>query len=117
MRPDLRLEKLRAGPAWLLSAAFFILLWLPLVDWAFHLDHAPMPNEKRAPARFPDLASGARRWHQLVSDLDAYYSDHFGFRNRLIRWNNRWKRKWFKESSVADVMIGRQGWLYFTGND
>jgi hypothetical protein len=53
----------------------------------------------------------------LPSGLEAYYNDHFGFRKRLIRWERKWKRSWFREAGRAEVLIGRDGWLYFADKE
>lgn len=100
--------------ALLQAALFLIALWLPTLDSFFNLDKAPWLNEKRTPATFPAIAPNAKSLLALPAGLEAYYNDHFGFRRRLIRWEQRWKQDVFKESSLPDVMIGRDGWLFFT---
>ena len=94
---------------------FFSFLWLPTLDLFFGLDHAPTPNENRASATWPSFAFTLAQVHALPGSLEAYYNDHFGFRKRLIRWEHKWKRKWFDDFSCADVLIGRNGWLYYSG--
>jgi hypothetical protein len=117
MHPVIQQNKPHAGASVFLIGAFFLLLWLPLADSAFHWDRAPMPDEKRAPAAYPQYTPEVKPLRDYFSGLEAYYADHFGFRNQLVHWNNRWKRKWFKESSVSQVMMGRDGWLYFSAQD
>lgn len=95
-------------------AAFFGLLWLPTLDTFFHWDKAPEPNENRAPARFPQFESSLAGTRNFFSGLEAYYNDHFGFRKRLIRWGHKWKRYAFNDRSAHEVVIGRDGWLFFT---
>ena len=99
-----------------LAIAFLIALWLPSLDSFFGLDHAPIPNENRAPAKFPSIALSVASLRSLPSGLEAYYNDHFGFRKRLIRWERKWRRSWFHDAGYVDVLIGRDGWLYFSGN-
>lgn len=110
-------EKIRNGVSILLIAAFLALIWLPTLDSFFGLDKAPTPNEKRAPAKFPEFNASVEGIRQFLAGLEAYYSDHFGFRKRLIRWEHRWKRGLFKESTLSDVMIGRDGWLFYAGDN
>jgi alginate O-acetyltransferase complex protein AlgJ len=99
----------------LLQAALFLTaLWLPTLDSFFDLDKAPWLNEKRTPATFPEIAPNSKSLLALPAGLEAYYNDHFGFRRRLIRWEQHWKQDVFKESSRPDVMVGRDGWLFFT---
>ncbi len=117
MNMNLQLNNLRNRVAWVFIGLFFILLWLPLADSAFDLDRVPLTDEKRALATFPEYAPGVKPMREYLMGIDAYYADHFGFRNQLLRWNNRWKRRYFKESSVANVVLGKDGWLYFSGQD
>lgn len=98
-------------------ALFFVLLWLPLADSVFDLDRVPLAGENRAPAVFPEYAPGVKPMREYFAGLDAYYTDHFGFRNQLLRWNSRWKRKYLNDSSVVSVVMGKNEWLYFTGAD
>src|SRR4051812_29156386 len=109
------LEKISKTTQWVIIALFIDLLWLPALDSYFHLDRAPIPNEKRAPASFPSFNPSLDGIRNFISGLDAYYNDHFGFRKQLVKWDRRWRRDWFKESSLADVVIGRDGWLYYSG--
>jgi len=97
------------------STLFAVLICLPALDWAFHLDHAPIPNEKRRPAPFPDFR-GLAQTRDFLSGLTAWFDDHFGFRRRLVRTNNHYKHQLFG-ASEKEVLEGRDGWLYFTAGD
>ena len=96
----------------LLIPVFIGLLWLPMLDSFTGLDHAPIPDEKRMLAKFPQF-HGIVQLKPFIVGVEDYFNDHFGFRNRLIRWNNRWKRKLFGEAQTTKVIIGRNGWLFF----
>lgn len=91
---------------------FVVLLWIPLFDAAFKFDPSPAPNEKRALAEFPNFSFQPTTWRDYFAGLEKYYNDHFGFRKTLLRWEHKWKRSLFRESSVTEAMIGRDGWLY-----
>jgi alginate O-acetyltransferase complex protein AlgJ len=97
------------------ATVFLVLILLPLADSALKLDRAATLNEKRLPARFPAFAPGWGGLRAFLAGLEAYYADHFGFRKTLLQWEHRWKRELFRESTVSDVMIGRDGWLFLTG--
>ncbi len=99
-----------------LILCFGVLLWLPTADHFLKLDYAPQPNENRALAGFPKLTASLDGVHDFPAGLEAHFRDHFGFRNRLIRWERRWKHDWFKESASPDVFTGQKGWLYFSGD-
>ena len=77
------------------------------------LDHCPPQNEKRKLAAFPEHGPQQRAGAYLAA-LQRYFDNHFGFRNRLVRWNNHWKRALFHESPVNMAMQGRDGWLYWS---
>ncbi len=108
-------EQFKYNTAVSLIVCLFVLLWLPTLDLFFHLDRSPMPNENRALASFPVLKANIASIHDFPAGLEAYFRDHFGFRNRLIRWERRWKHDLFRESASADVITGQDGWLYFSG--
>lgn len=105
-------NRIRAAANAALILLFLVLLWIPLFDSAFHLDPSPAPNEKRALAEFPTFSSKPAAWRDYFAGLEKYYNDHFGFRKTLLRWEHKWKRGLFRESSVTEAMIGRDGWLY-----
>ncbi len=96
----------------MLILLFFTVLWIPLFDSVFKFDPSPAPNEKRALAEFPKFSPKPAAWRDYFAGLEKYYNDHFGFRKTLLRWEHKWKRSLFRESSVTEAMIGRDGWLY-----
>ena len=98
-----------------LIVAFFSLLWLPTLDSLFHLDHAPTPNEKRLLNTFPKWSAPGVSPKAYLGGIEAWFNDHFGFRKRLVRLHGKWKRDLFKDSSLADVIVGRDGWLFYGG--
>src|ERR1051325_2850612 len=60
----------------LLILLFVTFLWLPALDSLFHLDHAPLPNEKRRLADFPAYQR-LRTLKHFLSGLENYFSDNF----------------------------------------
>jgi alginate O-acetyltransferase complex protein AlgJ len=40
--------------------------------------------------------------------------DNFGWRDRVIRWHHLFKHRALGESPVTDVIVGRNGWLFFS---
>ncbi len=115
MKPASLPDKIRQGKMLLLSLLFLALIYLPTLDWLFHLDHAPMPNEKRLLAKFPEFR-GLARLQEFVAGLESYFNDHFGFRKRLIQRNNSWKRQLFHDAPYNNVIVGLDGWLFFVGD-
>ena len=83
-------------------------MWLPL-------DPTPAPTENRIleakpsePRRLRDLPAYAKQYR-------LYFSDHFGFRRLLLRWNADLKLA-IGDSPSAKVLVGRNGWLFYTGD-
>ena len=72
-----------------------------------------LPNEQRTSTPRPTL-SGAGS--QYPEQFDAYFRDNFGWRDRLIRWHNLFKFQVFSQSPVRSVVLGRNGWLFYTGD-
>lgn len=98
-----------------LIIAFVIFLLLPTVDSFLGLDRTPTPNENRAPATMPVFKPTLHGAGEYLSGLEKYFNDHFGFRKRLVRWEQRWKYQIFRQSKPATALEGKDGWLYFTG--
>jgi alginate O-acetyltransferase complex protein AlgJ len=73
-----------------------------------------LSNEQRTLAPRPTLY-GARS--QYPEQFDAYLRDHFGWRDRAVRWHNLFKFHVFHQSPVRTVLLGRNGWLFYAGDD
>lgn len=95
----------------LLSAVFIALILLPTLDFFFGLDPTPVVNENRNPAAAP-VWSGLENLQPTLGQSEKFFNDHFGFRQLLLRRYLRIKHKWFGSPPAADVIIGRDGWLY-----
>ena len=114
MANPLQFEQAGKAMKMALIVAFIALLWLPTLDGLFHWDQTPQLNEKRALARFPAMQPGLSGLRSFVSGVEAFYNDHFGFRKRLVYWGQRWRHAWFKESPLPTVMVGQNGWLFYS---
>ena len=110
--PGRELLKRRADTG--LIIAFLIFLCLPAADSFLHLDPAPTPNENRRPAAFPPFAFTLNGAREFVAGIENYFNDHFGFRHQLVRWEQRWKWKFFRDSRTSDVLVGKTGWLFYS---
>ncbi|MBI5604522.1 MAG: hypothetical protein HY879_14340 [Deltaproteobacteria bacterium] len=102
------------GTGWrvLSIGLFFLFLWLPLVDMFLPLLPKMEQTEKRALAQAPKL-----RWNSLKDfpvSYDRFFNDRFGGRTLLIRLNNFIHLKWFQVSPAKSVLIGKEGWLFYT---
>ncbi len=114
------------GTALALGVAFVLALWLPLLDWV--LDFAPeLPNfEKREYARLPSLlppadaqggglAGALERLDRFPAGFEAWHDDHFGLRSQLVRGHNLVVSRVLASPPNDEVVIGRDGWLYYAG--
>jgi hypothetical protein len=86
------------------------MLALPLI--ALRPGGGPLASEKRARAELPLVRVAGI---QYPEKFDAFFRDHFGFRERLIRWHSVLKIKALRESPVRNVVVGSDGWLFYGG--
>jgi hypothetical protein len=101
---------------WSIAILFVLCLLLPLVVWFVQGDASFSETEKRPLQQFPKISSydSVTSWSK---GFDAYYQDHFGFREWFIHRHQRELSKRFGVSGVAEVIEGREQWLYLAGGD
>ncbi len=97
---------------WLLASSFLAALWLPLADTWIGLDPAPKVVELRVPAAWPEFSWAPEVVRQLPKAIESYYDDHFGFRNSLIRLNNRLRLITGSNLHDTPVIVGKDEWVY-----
>jgi hypothetical protein len=94
----------------LLIAGFFALLWTPLVAkalrWGKNVDLA----ENRVLAQRPSLRTTPLA--ELPKKIDAYLRDRLPFRSLMVRCNGLLRHKYLGLGS-AQVLVGKDGWLFF----
>lgn len=86
-------------------AVFLVMSLVPL--FAFSGKQAAIGNETEADK--PALSDGLK----FTANVDAYFSQKFGFRNRLVYAQNVLKETIFKTSGQVDVIVGEDGWLFY----
>ncbi|MBL0044378.1 MAG: hypothetical protein IPP33_08275 [Flavobacteriales bacterium] len=99
-------------PVELVTALLFCgLISLPLLSALLPIEPAIADTEKRPLAEEPLL-----RMHSLLDfpvKYTRYYSDHFGFRKLLFRWNSLFHTYVLRCSSMPDnVVFGKEGFLF-----
>jgi alginate O-acetyltransferase complex protein AlgJ len=72
-----------------------------------------LSNEQRTRVARPDLAKAGA---QYPEQFDAYFRDNFGWRDRLIRWHHLFKFHFLRQSPVDNVIVGRDGWLFYAAS-
>lgn len=117
--------------AWATQAFLFLVgIALPLAGRIVgFVPEATGTEEKRSLAEPPRLAPtpaeieavGSRLRAQLErigafpATFESYFDDHFGFRRQLIRADNVLRARWLGVSPSPEVVIGREGWLFYAG--
>lgn len=100
----------------ILIVLFMVLLWLPTLDSLFHFDRTAPRNENRALAEFPKRPAGGHDLQAYIGGLEAYFNDHFGCRKYLVKLSNKLKKS-LKETTILNVLVGKDGWLFITDCD
>ena len=90
-----------------------VLLLAPLICMPFAGGDASQEKRDLAPA--PQLmVDGGPNWG-FLSDAGDYFADHFAFRSLMIDVDATLKQTVFKTSSTDNVVVGKDGWLYYAG--
>ena len=95
------------------SCVFVAILLLPLVCMPFASSDASA--EKRELARAPQLMIDGRPNVNVLSEAGDYFADHFAFRSLLVECDSTLKQKLFLTSATDNVVVGNNGWLYYSG--
>lgn len=85
---------------------FLAISIVPLI--AFSDKQAAIGNETKAAK--PKLSDGA----ELTANVDIYFAQNFGFRNRLVYVQNVLKQNVFRTSGQSEVVVGEDGWLFYS---
>lgn len=110
IRPPMVLAEL------LLLAGFGLVISAPILDGVLGLDPTPTSAVGNVSlTELPHLTLALASIPDLVSALPAYYADHFGFRGALVRLSSWCQLRWLGQSSVPQVIVGREGWLFLNG--
>ncbi|MCK5716556.1 MAG: hypothetical protein KAH77_03635, partial [Thiomargarita sp.] len=70
--------------------------------------------EKRQMATLPVFNWKLQTWLSYPKSFEEYYNDNFGFRRTLVSWYQYFKVSIFGNSPSKRIIIGKQGWLFFT---
>ena len=98
-----------------LVSLFLTMLWVALIGSM--RAGVPVDGENRTPATLPQAPSTLRDWLSLPGRFELYFNDHFGARSRLLTFDHWAKAVVFGVSPVSTVLVGKDGWLYFLGED
>lgn len=99
----------------LLIVGFLAAISMPMLGMVLGLDAGFQLRENRRRAQPPGWPRNLGALAAFPRRFENFFNDSFGFRERLIRWLNRAEVEGLGVSSSPDVILGRDGWLYFAG--
>ena len=72
-------------------------------------------KENRKLSKFPEIKKEDGSLNaDWAKEFDTYFSEHFGFRSDLVNAHNTMLDTVFGSSGEDDVIIGKDGWLYYS---
>lgn len=70
--------------------------------------------EKRELSEFPSVTTEDSRLNfDFFDEFDTWFSEHFAFRQQFVNADSRVKSTLMCTSPDSDVIVGRDGWLYY----
>ena len=115
-------EKLKNTLRILYTAAVFGILAVPATALAIRearggdaaAETEAVNTENRVLAQKPSFRNEDQTLNvNYPAEFDAWFSDSFGFRSQLVTAYSKLTGSVFRVSSEKDVIIGKDGWLYF----
>jgi len=97
-----------------LIGLFAVLLLVPLLDMAFHLDPTKPQSENRLLAAFPSRPQNIGGVKKFMAGWEAYFNDHFGCRRCLVMWHNKLMWSLFEDKNARNVLVGPDGWFFIS---
>lgn len=98
----------------LIIISFVIIIIIPTITKFLDYDPYGSINEKRQGISLSIKISNIKDINMIPKNIEAYYNDNFGFRKSIIHLNNIIKMK-IGVSPTSKVIIGKSGWLYYSG--
>ncbi len=102
-------------PKRVLIALFMGAIWLPLVVMVLGPTETESEAERRRLAPLPTLYWDRRALDEFPAQFEAFYNDHFGLRQALVKWYNLLRVAWLQVSPSEWVLVGNRGWLFQGG--
>ena len=101
----------------IVALLFVLALVIPLAGVVMKRNLEETAFEKRRTVAWPAAPSSLAAWRTFPSAFEAAFADRFGGRDRLIALHHFTKTAVFGVSPVDKMLIGRDGWLFFLGED
>jgi hypothetical protein len=96
------------------GAVFVAVTALPLVCKACRVELVEPLGDYRLPTTKPRLTWERASLEEYPQQFEAYFNDHFGLRTALMRGMHTVKGRWLGLSTAAHVLLGLDGWFYYT---
>lgn len=96
-----------------ISVMVMIVLLAPAVGLFFQRDTKVDAQENRVLAVLPAIPSSWQAVVEFPAAFTRFFNDNFAFRRQLIFWRSAIKVLVFGVSSHPDVVLGKNGWLYY----
>ena len=94
-------------------AAVLMLAAFPFVGMSVAASNETTENKELA--GFPRFRSDGTWNVRYLSQLGDYFEDHFAFRQELVAANALIRGRLLGVSASDQVLVGKDGWLYYTG--
>ncbi|MCC8069739.1 MAG: hypothetical protein LIO71_08325 [Ruminococcus sp.] len=94
---------------------FFVMCLVPIVCIPIVGNSVDSTSENRTLSQMPKLINDDGSINTSVGvEFETYLSEHFAFRNQLVQLNNQAYYSIFGQSAEDDVIVGKDGWLYYS---
>ncbi len=93
-------------------AVCMVICLIPFVCMTFAKTDTTTENKELA--KLPALVEKGRFNTGFLPGLGDYFNDHFAFRPELVTTDAEIQSKVFRVSNVGTVVVGSDGWLYYT---
>jgi alginate O-acetyltransferase complex protein AlgJ len=98
----------------LLVALFLTAISMPLGLNLAGIDGADAEGENRKLNEAPSYDGTLDSIGRFGNQFGKWFEDHFGLRSELIRWHGIVHYFWMGVSPSRNVLLGRDGWLFYT---
>lgn len=98
------------------AAVFLLMLLLPIAGQLAGWNNQVQLLERREAAAFPALPHTRDALQAWPQQLDRYLIDRAGFRSALVFAGSSIETGLFRHSTSDEVVIGADGWLFYTGD-
>jgi len=96
----------------ILILIFGLSIYIPFIGGVIQEDKISSTFEKRNLTKLPSIPKSIKEFKQFPEIFTLYYSDHFGLRETFTKAYFRLLNKLSDKSSVDDVTVGQDGWLF-----